>query len=132
MWIPNNPHAAAAGLTDSRAEALAYLESLSLGMIDPTLAAALIDTGPELVRWLEETTPLRLQVIEGYPDYHLEHPRWEAWRGPVLDPGLFDFVELGPWADRVAPAAEHPKADASGDSARRWIRHDRSGGPRRA
>ena len=39
VWIPNNPHAAAAGLSDSREEALAYLDSLSLGAIDPALAA---------------------------------------------------------------------------------------------
>ena len=39
VWIPNNPHAAAAGLADSREDALAYLDSLSLGMIDPEMAA---------------------------------------------------------------------------------------------
>jgi len=45
-WIPVNPHQAAAGVRDSREEALAYLASLSPGVIDPGLAAALVDTGP--------------------------------------------------------------------------------------
>ena len=67
VWIPNNPHAAAAGLADSREEALAYLDSLSLGMIDPELAATLVDTGPDVVRWLEQTTPLRFEVIRATP-----------------------------------------------------------------
>ena len=37
-WIPGNPHMAAAGATDSRAEALTYLTSLSNGMIDSRAA----------------------------------------------------------------------------------------------
>ena len=67
VWMPNNPYAAAAGIRDSRAEALAYLDSLSLGMIDATLVEALVDTGPEVLEWLSESTPLRLQVAVGFP-----------------------------------------------------------------
>src|SRR5215204_1627147 len=44
VWVPNNPQAAAAGISDSRADALTYLDSLSLGMIDRTLVETLIDT----------------------------------------------------------------------------------------
>ncbi len=109
VWIPNNPHAAAAGLSDTREEALAYLDSLSLGMIDPALAAALIDTGPDVVRWLEATTPLRLRVVRGYPDYHPEHPGGKPGGGRSLDPELFDFVELGPWAERVVRPPTLPR-----------------------
>jgi 3-oxosteroid 1-dehydrogenase len=109
VWIPNNHHAAAAGLSDSREDALAYLDSLSLGAIDPALAAALIDTGPELVRWLEATTPLRLRVVKGYPDYHPEHPGGKPGGGRSLDPDLFDYAALGPWADRVARPPSLPR-----------------------
>ena len=109
VWIPNNPHAAAAGLADSREEALAYLDSLSLGMIDPELAATLVDTGPDVVRWLEQTTPLRFEVIRGYPDYHPEHPGGKPGGGRSLDSGLFPYVELGDWADRVARASSVPR-----------------------
>jgi succinate dehydrogenase/fumarate reductase flavoprotein subunit len=109
VWIPNNHHAAAAGLSDSREDALAYLDSLSLGAIDPALATALIDTGPEVVRWLEATTPLRLRVVKGYPDYHPEHPGGKPGGGRSLDPELFDYVALGPWADRVARPPSLPR-----------------------
>jgi succinate dehydrogenase/fumarate reductase flavoprotein subunit len=109
VWIPNNHHAAAAGLSDSREDALAYLDSLSLGAIDPALATTLIDTGPEVVRWLEATTPLRLRVVKGYPDYHPEHPGGKPGGGRSLDPDLFDYVELGPWADRVARPPSLPR-----------------------
>ena len=109
VWIPNNPHAAAAGLADSREEALAYLDSLSLGMIDPELAETLVDTGPDVVRWLEATTPLRFEVVRGYPDYHPEHPGGKPAGGRSLDPGLFNYVDLGEWADRVARTPNVPR-----------------------
>ena len=107
-WVPVNPHMRAAGIADSREDALAYLDSLSLGMIDPTLAAALVDTGPEVVAWLEANTPVRFEVVRGYPDYHPEHPGGKPGGGRSLDPGLYCFQDLGPWADRVARPARNP------------------------
>lgn len=108
-WIPDNPHLHAAGLADSRAEALAYLDSLSLGAIEAALAATLIDSGPPLVEWLEATTPLRLAVALGYPDYHPEHPGGKPGGGRSLDPCLFEFDRLGEWADRVVRPMNVPR-----------------------
>ncbi len=107
-WVPVNPHMRAAGIADSREDALAYLDSLSLGMIDPALAAALVDSGPEVVAWLEANTPVRFEVVRGYPDYHPEHPGGKPGGGRSLDPGLYCFQDLGPWADRVARPARNP------------------------
>jgi succinate dehydrogenase/fumarate reductase flavoprotein subunit len=109
VWIPNNPLAATAGIADSRAEALAYLDSLSLGMTDPDLVAALVDTGPELLGWLTATTPLRLQVAVGFPDYHPDHPGGKPAGGRSLDPDLFAFERLGAWAQRVARPPNLPR-----------------------
>lgn len=58
VWIPNNPHQRALGKPDSRDDALTYLMSLSHGMIQPELAAAFIDTGPEMVDFLEQCSPV--------------------------------------------------------------------------
>ena len=90
-WIPNNKYAAAAGVPDSREDALAYLASLSHGMILPELAEALVDTGPELVDWLESSTPLQLRLVPGFPDYHPEHPGGKPRGGRSLEPELFSF-----------------------------------------
>ena len=109
VWIPNNPHAAAAGLADSREDALVYLDSLSLGMIDPEMARTLVDTGPDVLQWLEATTPLRFEVVTGFPDYHPERPGGKPAGGRSLDPGLFNYVELGDWADRVARTPRVPR-----------------------
>jgi succinate dehydrogenase/fumarate reductase flavoprotein subunit len=100
-WIPNNKYAAAAGVQDSREDALAYLESLSLGMIVPELATALVDTGPELVDWLESSTPLRLRLVPGFPDYHPEHPGGKPEGGRSLEPELFAFSDIDGWGSRM-------------------------------
>jgi succinate dehydrogenase/fumarate reductase flavoprotein subunit len=101
VWVPNNHHSRAAGLEDSREDALTYLGALSGGHLDSDLAAAFVDTGPEAIEWLEEHTPCRFFVVDGYPDYHPEHPGGKPGGGRSLDNEVFSFDELGPWADRI-------------------------------
>ena len=101
VWIPVNPHMAELGIDDSREEVLTYLESLSNGLIDMDLAAALIDAGPEVVTWLEQNTPVRFQIIKDFPDYQPEHPGAKPGGGRSLECPLFPFVELGSWRERV-------------------------------
>ncbi|MFH5821853.1 FAD-dependent oxidoreductase [Georgenia sp. AZ-5] len=103
-WIPANKYAAEAGVEDSAEEALDYLASLSHGMILPELAEAFVRTGPELVDWLETRTPLQLRLVPGFPDYHPERPGGKPRGGRSLEPELFSFDELGPWADRFVGA----------------------------
>jgi len=101
VWIANNHHCAAAGIEDSREDALAYLESLSLGRIDSDLAATFVDVGSEMIRYLEDHTPVRFRLLDGYPDYHPEHPGGKPLGGRSLDNELFSFASLGEWADRI-------------------------------
>jgi 3-oxosteroid 1-dehydrogenase len=100
-WIPMNRFAAEAGVNDSRDEALAYLRSLSNGMLLEEMAEAFIDTGAELIDWLEAATPLKLQLVRGYPDYHPERPGGKARGGRSIEPKMFAYEALGEWADRV-------------------------------
>lgn len=102
IWIPGNQLAAAAGVSDSRAEGLKYLTSLSNGMILPDLAEALIDGGPQFVDFLRDNTDLRLQLVAGYPDYHPENPGGKPGGGRTLEPGLFSFAGMEEWSDRIA------------------------------
>ncbi len=64
---PLTDHEAQVGMPDSRDEALTYLASLSQDLIDPPLAAAYVDAGPEMVRWLEAKTPARFRIVRGVP-----------------------------------------------------------------
>jgi 3-oxosteroid 1-dehydrogenase len=104
VWLPINKFAAAAGVNDTREEALAYLTSLSNGMLSPHMAEAFVDSVPETVDWLEDSTPLRLQVVPGFPDYHPERPGGKPRGGRSIEPTMFAFDCLGEWADRVTGA----------------------------
>jgi len=107
-WIPNHGRLGAGARPDSREDALAYLGSLSHGLIRPDLAAALVDHGPAVVDWIEEVTSLHFEVVAGFPDYHPEHPGGRPEGGRSLDPGLFAFPRLGEWAARVVRPAKNP------------------------
>ncbi|NEM05688.1 FAD-dependent oxidoreductase [Geodermatophilus normandii] len=112
-WLPANPLAARAGVPDSREEGLAYLGSLSRGLILPELAEAFVDTVGELVAWLEERTPLRLQLIGPYPDYHPERPGGKPGGGRSVEPELFPVPRLGAWADRMVGAVRRTAVSES-------------------
>ena len=102
VWVPNNHHMAAAGLDDSRGDALAYLASLSNGYIQSDLAAALVDGGPEMLRFIEERTAMRFRIVPGYSDYHPEHPGGKPGGGRSVELELTSWTGLGPWRDRIA------------------------------
>jgi succinate dehydrogenase/fumarate reductase flavoprotein subunit len=101
IWIPNNPHMQAAGIEDSREEALTYLTSLSHDLIDPALAEAFVDHGPEMVRWMEANTPAQFQLVPEFPDYHPEFPGGKPGGGRSLECPLFSYDELGEHRHRV-------------------------------
>ena len=102
VWVPQNPHMAEMGLDDSREDVLAYLQSMSHGLIDEKLAEAYVDAGPEVISYLEEKTPAQFQIIKDFPDYHPEHPGAARKGGRSLECPLFPFADLGPWQDRVS------------------------------
>lgn len=106
IWIPCSHHMDAAGEPDSREDALRYLESLSHGRIIPELAEAYVDTGPEMLRWFEDNTPVVFEIVESFPDYHPEHPGGSVTGGRSLECPLFAFGELGEWQDRVSQSRQ--------------------------
>ena len=101
VWMPNNHHQMEHEIDDSRELALSYLESLSLGQIDSDMAATYVDRGPEMLKWVEENTPCSFHIVEGYPDYHPEHPGGMKNGGRSLDNALFPLTELGEWANKI-------------------------------
>jgi 3-oxosteroid 1-dehydrogenase len=113
-WLPANPLAAAAGVDDSREDALAYLDALSHGLIVPELAEAFVDNVAPLVDWLEAWTPLRLTLVAGFPDYHPEHAGGKPDGGRSTEPDLFSMERLGPWAERLEGS---PRRMMVGDTA---------------
>jgi 3-oxosteroid 1-dehydrogenase len=99
-WLPCNPVAARAGLEDSREDALAYLDSLSHGLIARDLAEALVDGSQQVIDYLEQRTPLRFQLVP-IPDYHPERPGGKPQGGRSIEPAAIAFDQLGDWAEKV-------------------------------
>jgi succinate dehydrogenase/fumarate reductase flavoprotein subunit len=105
VWIPCNQHMGEVGASDSREDALAYIMSLSHGMIDERLAEAYVDAAPAMVRYLEERTPpVEFYAVAGIPDYHPEFPGGKPGGGRTIECPIFPFRELGEWENRVTPS----------------------------
>jgi len=95
IWIPNNHHAQACGINDSPEDALTYLDALSHDMIDRELALAFIEHGPEMVRWMEQNTPVKFQLVPDFPDYHPEHPGGRPQGGAPWSAHYIHLTNLG-------------------------------------
>ena len=57
-WIPNNHLMESAGVEDSREDALAYMRSLSFGLLDDNLIEAFVDHAPKVIPWIETQSDL--------------------------------------------------------------------------
>jgi succinate dehydrogenase/fumarate reductase flavoprotein subunit len=92
VWLPGNHVMRAAGIDDSREAALAYVRHLAGDRApDPDLLEVFVDTAPEVLRYLEDNTPLSTH-IQPLPDYY-----W-PWNfpGTITQPGR--TVEADPYA----------------------------------
>ncbi|HJQ42522.1 MAG TPA: FAD-dependent oxidoreductase [Jatrophihabitantaceae bacterium] len=95
VWLP--------GVTpgDSTDDAITYLTALANGTADDEMVRTFVHQARPTVDWLHEHTPLRLALVERYPDYHPEHPGGRPGGGRSYEPELFATADLGPWADRL-------------------------------
>lgn len=102
IWIPCNHHMGKLGIEDSREDALTYCKALAMGRVDEELIETFVDTAPEMIRYIEEKTPLKFHAMTA-PDYH---PEVEGGRqeGRSIEPEPFDTKELGEWQPRLRPA----------------------------
>ena len=65
VWLPGNHKMAEAGIDDSREDALAYIRRLTNGTEpDPALLEVYVDTAPEVLRYLEDHTPVRMHTTQ--------------------------------------------------------------------
>jgi hypothetical protein len=112
VWLPDNPLAREAGVKDSREQAMAYLDALSNGTMRPEMVDAFVDGVDGLVEWLHTETPLRLQLVARYPDYHPEHPGGLPGGGRSVEPALISTDGLG---DAVHSLVGEPRRFLIGD-----------------
>ena len=101
VWVPGNHLMEPAEQAGDPAAALAYLRALAGDALDESLAESFVSAGPEMLRFVESTSPCRFRLLAGYPDYHPEVPGARPGGGRSLEPDLFDLSVLGEWAERL-------------------------------
>ena len=104
LWVPNNHHQHEAGFEDSDEEIVSYLDALAPGALDPETLWAFMQSGPEMLRYLADKTPVRLRAFSDFPDYQPYSPGAKPDGGRSLDNEAFSFATLGKWAGRVNPS----------------------------
>ena len=107
IWIPLNQHEPPEK-GDTREQAIEYLPALSNDTITDEMAETYIDVGPEMVRWLDERTPVKFRAVPDFPDYHPEQRGGLAQGGRSLETAIFPYGELGEWGDRVHISPYYP------------------------
>jgi succinate dehydrogenase/fumarate reductase flavoprotein subunit len=108
-WIPMNRHMREVDVVDSRDDALTYLRRLTLGREpDPELLEVYVDTGAEMLDYLEEHTPLRMSAPPVFSDYYADLPGGKPC-GRSIEPLPFAAAELGEWADRLRTSPYMPR-----------------------
>jgi 3-oxosteroid 1-dehydrogenase len=101
VFLPDNHLLAAAGLSDSRADGLAYLRFLAAGYADPARTELLLDTGKTAVKYLEEKARVRWKIVKDFPDYHYPKAPGTVRAGRYLEVELFPGAELGPFQKKT-------------------------------
>ena len=100
IWVPGNRQMAEAGLSDSRDDAILYIEHMAEGRGDRALIERFVDQAVRVVAFLEERAAIRFHSLVDYPDYQPELPGGRNGGRP-LDQDLFDASELGSFAARL-------------------------------
>ena len=70
MWIPRNPLAVAAGITEDISQPLSYLKHELGAHYDDARALAFLEAGPKMVAFFQSHTALQFIDGNGIPDFH--------------------------------------------------------------
>jgi len=101
-WVPANHHMLAAGIEDSKADALTYLRAAApSGWRDTedALWQAFVEAAPDMLAFLEAHTPLRFELVH-HPDPYVEAPGGK-WTGRMVSPLPLSRNILGRWRNRI-------------------------------
>jgi 3-oxosteroid 1-dehydrogenase len=100
-WVPANHHMLAAGISDSAADTLTYIRATlpEWAATEDELWQALAEQSAPMLRFLEDKTPLRFELVN-HPDFHVEAPGGRLF-GRMVSPTLISRYILGRWWNRV-------------------------------
>jgi 3-oxosteroid 1-dehydrogenase len=121
VWIPNNEALQAAGVEDTPELAREYLAAIVGDIVPAARRDAFLDRGPEVVAFVQRHSPLRLQWVPGYSDYHPEAPGGRPG-GRSCEPAELDGHVLGDeLANLEAPYSAPPLGVPLTQADYRWL-----------
>ena len=94
LWVPLNPLARQAGVSDSLARARSYIQHQAGNHFDETRVAAFLENAGPMVGFLAANTAVEFAFGKGYPDYHPDDPGGVE-EGRSIHCLPFDGRELG-------------------------------------
>ncbi len=103
IWVPHSHLMKAAGLEDSPDDALAYLKTITEGVVPDARLQAYVESAPEMVAYLEKKSHVRFVIVEGYSDYYPGLPGARAGGGRTIEPLPFNARRLGSMWSEMRP-----------------------------
>ncbi|MFW2829663.1 FAD-dependent oxidoreductase [Sphingomonas sp. ID0503] len=100
VWIPANHHQPELGVSDTKEEAQAYLQSVLGNFYDAEKIETYLDKAPEMLRYMEANTEVLL-AASTIPDYSPGAPGWKT--GRCLLTADYDGGRLGADFERLRP-----------------------------
>jgi 3-oxosteroid 1-dehydrogenase len=94
LWVPCNHLMAETGIKDSPEEALTYFKHITRGTVTEERLKVYVDNAKEMVKYIEEKTHLKFQVLPEYADYYPEAPGGKPGARSI-EPRNFDARLLG-------------------------------------
>lgn len=121
VWIPNNSVLKGDGVLDTPEAARTYLTSIIGDDVAPERIDTYLDRGPEVLDFILNNSPLRLEWVTDYADYYPEAPGGRLG-GRSVEPKPFDLRVLGSEADKLEPGyAKAPVNMVVKQSDYRWL-----------
>ncbi|OLT48599.1 3-ketosteroid-delta-1-dehydrogenase [Saccharomonospora sp. CUA-673] len=121
VWVPGNDALRRAGVADTPEEARKYLHAIVGDAAEPDRIDTYLDRGPEVLGFVERTTPLRLRWVRGYSDYYPEAPGGKVG-GRSAEPKPVDARLLGDLRDTLEPPYSAPPLGVPlGQADFRWL-----------
>jgi 3-oxosteroid 1-dehydrogenase len=103
IWAPCSRYLAAAGRTDSREDALAYLRAITMARVDESLLTTFLDSVNPMLDEVVRHTGINFEANLDHPDYQPELPG-ALPGGRTIQGDLFDTTLLGDFKGKLRAA----------------------------
>ncbi len=122
MWLPRNPLATEAGITEDISVPTAYLQQELGAQFDAARVQAFLQAGPRMVEFFRTRTALQFIDGNGVPDFHGRNPH-AALGGRSICAAPFDGRRLGAEMARLKPPLKETTLWGMGIASGAELRH---------